>query len=294
MTTPADLPYHLGLPIWNHSHWRSRVYGDDGFRNNSSSKDHLRKYASIFGAVEGNTTFYATPSEKTVASWREQVGPNFQFCFKLPKEITHNQQLCDVNRLLVDFISRMEPLGEKLGPFMIQLPAQFSPQQLDALAAFMKILPQDFKFSVEVRHPDFFNREGEEKVLNQLLHHYQVERICFDSRALFSREGSNKAEIDAQKKKPNLPVHAISTSRHPIVRFIGNSDQAQSQEYWQPWVKKLTHWVAEGKKPYVFIHAPDNAFAPELAQLLHADLEDQLPGWKPLALLDDKTQLAIF
>lgn len=294
MTTPANLQYRLGLPIWNYSQWRGRVYGDDGFKSNASSKDHLRKYASIFGAVEGNTTFYATPSEKTVASWREQVGPDFQFCFKLPKEITHSRQLRDVNRPLVDFISRMEPLGEKLGPFMIQLPAQFSPQQLADLAAFVKILPQGFEFSVEVRHPDFFNREDEEKALNQLLHHNQIERICFDSRALFSRKGTNKAEIDAQKKKPNLPVHAISTSQHPVVRFIGNSDQSQSQAYWQPWVKKLTHWVAEGKKPYVFIHAPDNAFAPELAQLLHADLENQLPGWKPLELLDDKTQLAIF
>ena len=289
MMTQASLHYHLGLPIWNHSQWRGCVYDD-----NTSGKDHLRSYASIFGTVEGNTTFYATPPAKTVASWREQVGPEFQFCFKLPKAITHEQQLFDVNQLLTDFISRLEPLGENLGPFMIQLPAQFSPKQLDDLEAFIKILPQDFKYSVEVRHPGFFNREDEEKALNQLLHSHQLERVCFDSRALFSRQAINKVEQDAQKKKPNLPVHAISTSQHPVVRFIGNSDQEQSKVHWQPWIKKLAKWVKEGKKPYVFIHAPDNAFVPELAQLLDAGLENQLPGWKPIKLLDNKTQLAIF
>jgi len=289
MTTQANLQYHLGLPIWNHSQWRGCVYGD-----NTSNKDHLRSYSSIFGAVEGNTTFYATPPPQTVASWREQVGPEFQFCFKLPKTITHSQQLCNVNQLLTDFILRLEPLAENLGPFMIQLPAQFSPQQLDDLAAFIQILPQGFKFSVEVRHPDFFNRKDEEKALNQLLHHNQVERVCFDSRALFSRKASNKAEKEAQKKKPNLPVHAVSTSQHPVVRFIGNRDQEQSKVYWQPWVKKLSDWMAEGKKPYIFIHSPDNAFAPELAQALHAGLENQLPGWKPLNLIKNTTQLAIF
>lgn len=37
----------------------------------------------------GNTTFYAIPDSDTVARWVAQTPPGFEFCLKLPREITH-------------------------------------------------------------------------------------------------------------------------------------------------------------------------------------------------------------
>ena len=145
-----------------------------------------------------------------------------------------------------------------------------------------------------MRHLDFFNRGDEEKALNQLLQEYAIDRVCFDSRALFSRTAITEQEKEAHRKKPRLPVHAVATSNNPIVRFIGGADFHHNQQYFVPWVKKMTEWQRQGIKPTVFIHTPDNVAAPEQAAMFHQLLVD-IPGWQPLAkTIKDETQLAIF
>ena len=42
--------------------------------------------------MEGNTTFYATPTPEIVERWRDQVPETFRFCFKLPKTVTHDRR----------------------------------------------------------------------------------------------------------------------------------------------------------------------------------------------------------
>ena len=281
--------YHLGLPMWSNRQWMGGL-----FPSGANSKNFLQHYSSVFSSVEGNTTFYATPSKDTVKSWQEQAQADFKFCFKLPRKITHENYLryCGVD--LSEFLKCLEPLADNLGSFMIQLPDSFEPRQLNDLQLFLKELPKDFDFSVEVRHRDFFNRGDEEKQLNQLLQQYAVDRVCFDSRALFSRPALTVEEKDAHRKKPKLPVHAIATAKQPIVRFIGCSDFSHNEQYLMPWVKKLSEWQQQGIKPTVFIHTPDNIGAPEQAAKFHLLLKG-IPGWKPLSkVIKDEAQLAIF
>ncbi len=281
--------YRLGLPMWSNRQWIGSL-----FPAGANSKSFLQHYSAVFNAVEGNTTFYATPSEATVASWKAQAQPGFGFSFKLPRKITHDNYLRYCGVELSDFLKRLEPLGESLGAFMIQLPDSFSPGQLPDLQRFLKELPSEYAFSVEVRHRDFFNRSDEEKALNQILYEYEVDRVCFDSRALFSRPAVTEQEKDAHRKKPRLPVHAIPTAKHPIIRFIGSADFHHNQQYLLPWVNKITEWQKQGITPTVFIHTPDNIGAPEQAAMFHQLLSD-LSGWQPLSkTIKDETQLAIF
>lgn len=290
MGTPIDTPlYYLGLPLWANRQWLGSL-----FPPGTGSRHFLQHYSSVFNSVEGNTTFYAMPSEQTVASWVEQAQDDFRFCFKLPRKITHENNLRYSGVELSDFLKRLEPLADNIGSFMIQLPDSFAPAQLDDLQRFLVELPKDYAFAVEVRHRDFFNRGDEEKALNQLLHQQQVDRVCFDSRALFSRPAHTEAEKDAHRKKPRLPVHAINTGKRPIIRFIGSADVHHNQQYLLPWVKKITQWQAEDVVPTVFIHTPDNSAAPEQAAMFHQLLSD-LPGWQPLSkMIKNETQLAIF
>ena len=281
--------YHLGLPMWSNRQWIGGL-----FPSGANSKNFLHHYSSVFSSVEGNTTFYATPSKETVKSWQDQAQTGFKFCFKLPRKITHENNLRYCGVELSEFLKRLEPLGENLGTFMIQLPDSFEPRQLIDLQRFLKELPADYKFSVEVRHLDFFNRGDEEKQLNQLLQQHNVDRVCFDSRALFSRAALTAEEKDAHRKKPKLPVHAIATAKQPVVRFIGGSDFYHNEQYLMPWVKKLAEWQQQGIKPTVFIHTPDNVGAPEQAAMFHLLLKD-IPGWRPLSkIIKDEAQLAIF
>ncbi len=76
----------------------------------------LAAYATWCETVEGNTTFYATPPSTTIDRWLAETPDGFQFCFKLPRTITHERRLRNAADLTDEFCERIAPLGERLGP----------------------------------------------------------------------------------------------------------------------------------------------------------------------------------
>jgi len=194
------LPYYLGCPSWSEPAWRGSLYPDG-----SRSADFLPLYAQVFNAVEGNTTFYASPSVDTVARWAERMPAHLRFCAKLPREISHAGDLREQLNGAEDFRCLLAPLGKRVAPFWLQLPASFGPQRLAELTSFIEPW-QGSELAIEVRHPAFFAKGDEERKLNRLLHERGIERICLDSRALFSCASSAPAVLHAQAKKPRLPL----------------------------------------------------------------------------------------
>lgn len=82
--------------------------------------------------------------------------------------------------------------------------------------------------------------------------------------------------IEAQKKKPKVPVHALVTAHNPMVRFIGSDDMTQNRELFSVWIRTLPKWT-QTATPYLFLHTPDIAQAPELVDTLWSDLRTALP-----------------
>lgn len=257
--------------MWSHNHWQQSLYGK-GCKNG----DRLARYADVFSTVEGNTTFYATPAATTVKKWHDATSDDFRFTFKLPSAITHQQQLQHCDQLVSDFFAVMSPLINKVGLWKIQLPAHFGPQHLTQLDSFLTRLPKQLPVGVEVRHLAFFNKGEEERALNQLLIKHDANRIIMDSRPVFAAPPTTEAVIDAHQKKPKVPVHAIATSQHPMIRFIGHPDDLSNDAFFNNWLARLTVWLKENKQPYLFIHTPDNNHAPELAVRLYKKLQQQL------------------
>ena len=97
------------------------------FTDDAKQSDFLKQYASVFNAVEGNTTFYNIPSESTLQKWRRATPDVFKFCFKFHRSITHEKQLENVEDDILRFLETFDPIAERLGPFMIQLPPSFRP-----------------------------------------------------------------------------------------------------------------------------------------------------------------------
>lgn len=292
----------IGLAMWSHQHWQDSVYGRE-----TKQADRLARYADIFNTVEGNTSFYATPSQQTVLNWHSATPESFRFTFKLPQTITHQKQLLLCGQELNDFFRVMTPLIEKTGVWKIQLPAHFGPEQLPVLKQFLAQVPQGLNYGVEVRHPAFFAKGDAERALNRLLIDKGINRIIMDSRPLFALPPSNAAIIDAHKKKPRLPVHPIATANTPVVRFIGQTDvtepgvtQAETvglpknnDAFFNNWQKQLPIWLNEGREPYFFIHTPDNQTAPELAIRLYQTLREQIAAHidlPELSLLEKKPE----
>lgn len=261
---------HVGCAQWTHPAWPQ------------PSRDKLRSYASWCNAVESNTTFYATPSPSTVASWAAQTASDFRFVVKLPQVITHERRLTNVDGELRAFLAAIEPLGPRNHAVWIQLPAAFSPTDLGALAAFLHQAPRDYRYAVEVRHRSFFDEPGAAGNLERVLARVDAEWIPFDTGTLFSRRPTSFAERDAWMKKPRVARRTRALTAFPIVRYIGRDSVAETVDGWGYLVDLVVQWLSEGRSPTIFLHTPDNAEALNLARHFYATVAAAVPGLAPL------------
>lgn len=106
---------------------------------------------------------------------------------------------------------------------------------------------------------------------------YHKKGVILDSRPIHSAIPHSEAVIDAQRKKPKLPVHALVTAQNPLIRFIGSDDMEQNRQLFSVWLEKLPQWEKQST-PYLFLHTPDNGQSPELVDVLWKDLQQALPS----------------
>lgn len=276
---------YLGCPVWANPQWKNLI-----FNSKLDPSDFLANYSRYFNSVEGNTSFYADPSPQTVLRWNEQSSEGFRFTLKVPKRLSHQFKQFQMDELQL-WLELITPLADKLALIHLQLPAFFSPEHLSWLKQMLNSLCASFSVAVEVRHPIFFDKAEQEIALNRLLRDFDAERVIFDSRALFSVPATTAALVDAQRKKPYLPVHAVALTKQPMLRFVGTDDMTINQHYYQPWLGKVRQWLDEGKTPFCFFHSPDNLTAPVLARQFVIDLGIDHPILAPWP--QDQTQLSL-
>jgi uncharacterized protein YecE (DUF72 family) len=121
-------------------------------------RDYLSFYATRFDTVEVDSTFYRTPALTTVQGWYSKTPSGFVFAAKVPQKITHEKMLHDCDAEMTEFLKLMDALHEKLGPLLLQFD-YFNRKAfvgvndfLDRLVPFLKKLPKDRKFAVEIRN----------------------------------------------------------------------------------------------------------------------------------------------
>jgi uncharacterized protein YecE (DUF72 family) len=122
---------------------------------------HLERYAAVFPMFEINSSFYRSHRPQTYTRWAASVPGHFRFSVKLPKAITHEACLRDVEALLSQFALEVGNLGDKLGCVLVQLPPK---QEFDAAvtAAFFEQMQAVLTCMVacEGRHPSWFGIEA--------------------------------------------------------------------------------------------------------------------------------------
>ncbi len=289
--------YFLGCPVWGSPRWQGNL-----FTRHAKRDQWLQQYSHVFNAVEGNSTFYALPSLDTVRRWVDATEPPFRFVLKFPQAISHEQRLVNARAKTEAFLERLRILDDarRLGPAFLQLPPTFSGHHLDDLAAYLHSLPTEFPYAVEVRHADFFDRGPHEAALNHLLAELHIDRVIFDSRPLFSAPPGDDYERDSQSRKPQLPVQRVVTARSPIIRLVGRDDVRSVSPWIREWATVVAGWIISGMTPYVFTHAPDDLYAPQLARLFHDELcrhthrVVEMEPWPGDGAQNNQTQLALF
>jgi uncharacterized protein YecE (DUF72 family) len=274
--------WHLGLAIWGYKGWVG-----DLFPAGSPSRDFLALYSRRFDCVEGNTMFYAIPTAETVQRWAAQTPPDFEFCPKLPKLVTHQGPLRPQLQPALDFLDRMRGFGDRLGPLFIQLPPRYGPIQFDDLNQFLQgwtAAAPDVEIALEVRHIDWFKPVWAIR-LTALLEDLGVGRVLLDSRPIYEGPPSpllKQLPDDQREKKPNVPLQPSVTSDLAFVRYIGHPECDRNLPYLTAWAAQVAQWLAARKQVYFFVHCPIEAHSPAIARQFQALLEAQGAAVPPL------------
>jgi uncharacterized protein YecE (DUF72 family) len=260
----------IGCPIWSFKGWVGNFYPED-----TKPKEYLREYSRRVTTIEGNTTFYAVPAQKTIETWVAETPPAFRFCPKVPKAISHEGTLLDNVPRAQEFVDVMRGLGDRLGPMFLQLPPRFTPEQIAELQTFLTQWPRDVRLAVEVRHLDWFDTPYD-GYLNQLLTNQNMARVTIDTRPIRDLAGDEILEgttygslVGARERKPDVPVIPTRTTDFVFIRYIGHPDLRFNDPFLDEWESYLVSQLKEGADAYVFCHSPENLTAPQIARELY-------------------------
>ena len=142
----------VGTSGYSYKEWVGNFYPPK-----TPANQMLRHYAARLGTVEINNTFYRMPTAAMLQKWAEEVPEHFRFVLKAPRRITHERKLQQADDAARALIEASAVLGERLGPFLFQLPPFFR-KNADVLRDFLgRLGPARAAF--EFRHETWFDDE---------------------------------------------------------------------------------------------------------------------------------------
>lgn len=288
--TPQE-QFRIGLAIWSFKNWVGGFYPA-----RSRADEFLSLYSQRLTAVEGNTTFYATPPAETVAKWAAQMPEGFHFCPKIPKAVSHEGALRPHRELAQRFLRRMQGLGSNLGPCFLQLPPGYGPDMQRDLANFLGAWPRDeAPIAVELRHPAWFQAPHAQAV-HTMLSRLGVGRVVLDTRPIYEAEPGTV--VEQTMHKPHLPLATEVSGEAAFVRLITHPARPDLNEpYLREWAWRVDKWLQQGVRVHFFIHCPDDTHSPGTLRRFHELLEARGAAVPPLPWASVKappSQLKLF
>ena len=169
---------HLGTSSWSFPGWNGLVY-DGEFRAAELARDGLAAYGRhpLMRTVSIDRTFYAPIGEADYTRYASQVPDGFRFLIKAPMALTSawlrsdtgefadSPYFLDADYAIKEFVAPCTAgLGTKCGPLVFQCPPQGrattnNPDPfINRLYRFLKELPQDVLYAVEVRDPELLTK----------------------------------------------------------------------------------------------------------------------------------------
>jgi uncharacterized protein YecE (DUF72 family) len=212
---------------------------------------HLERYAAVFPVVEINSSFHRPHRPQTYARWAASVPDGFRFSVKLPKTITHEAKLVDIDSLLEQFALEAGTLGDKLGCVLVQLPPKLAFDAAVA-AAFFTRLQGVFGCTVacEARHPSWFAEDATARLRER-----GITRVI--------------ADPPAGQHGPHVPTAGTVYMRlHGTPRVYYSSYPA---EYLDSLAREIAAHSAAGRDAWcIFDNTASGAAAPNALEVLQA------------------------
>jgi len=237
---------YIGCAKWGRMEWVGKIYPEK-----TKEKDFLKYYVQHYNCIELNATHYKIYGERGIAKWNEQAtGKDFLFCPKMYKGVTHFGRLTDKPFLVTEFLRGVLAFKEHLGPIFIQVSEAYSPKRKEELFTFLKSLPTDLQFFMEVRHPDWFKVDTS-KELFETLQSLNIGAVITDT--------AGRRDC----------AHMYLTLPKTFIRYVGNSLHPTDYTRIDAWIERMKYWLNKGIDDiYFFMHMHNEATSPELTVYL--------------------------
>jgi len=245
---PAKDPkIYLGCAKWGREEWVGKIYPPK-----TKEKDFLQHYVQHYNSIELNATHYKVYGEGTIQKWIDKAaGRDFKFCPKMYQGVTHRGPLTNKQFIVNEFFRGIVCFGDFLGPIFVQVSDTFSPKRKDELFDFLKTLPTDLQFFLEVRHPDWFKKDDIREELFSTLKELNIGAVITDT--------AGRRDC----------AHMYLTVPKVFIRYVGNSLHKSDYTRTDEWIKRMKYWLDNGlQELYFFMHMHDEATSPELTVYL--------------------------
>jgi len=242
--------YRIGCSGFLYDSWKGIFYPED-----LPHRWWLSHYMEKLKTVELNVTFYRLLKKEAFERWYKETSPDFVFCLKGSRFVTHVKKLKDVELPLSTFFNATAPLLEKLHVILWQLPPNLK-LNMKNLEDFIENLKQyPVRHAFEFRHKSWLTK----KVFN-----------------LLSASNIAVCMADWPDFINDLPITAdfVYIRRHGEG---GNYSTNYSTEQLKGDAKKIKEYLKLGKDVYLYFNNDAFAYAPKNAMELNAILEATLP-----------------
>jgi uncharacterized protein YecE (DUF72 family) len=272
----SDIPLVcVGCAKWEIKEWVGKLYP-----KSQKKIDYLAEYVKQFNSIELNATHYKIYDAAGIQKWKDKAsGRDFLFCPKVPQEISHKTALHThkARNLTEAFLAGIAAFGKHLGPIFLQLSDSFSPARKKELFIYLRSLPENLSFFVEVRHPQWFSDKDIRHELLLTLQELNMGIVITDT----------SGRRDCAHMELSIPK--------TFIRFVGNSLHPTDYSRINGWVTRIDNWLQKGlQELYFFIHQHDETYSPELSEYTIKKLNEKVGLKLPLPRLTDPNSGLLF
>jgi len=208
----------IGTSGWTHAEWKGLFYPETLKRS-----ELLPFYARHFKSAEISSSFEQAPKPGICRRWASRTPREFVFSLVAPRHITHLKRLEDVGKEWRELLDLAAPLGDKLGPLLLQCPPSLE-RDVDRIRRFVELAPdaRDRGLAFEFRHESWF-----------------------DPLTLDDLRKLGVAVVLAQSERYPMPPR-VPTAGFLYLRFHGPGQMfasSYSTDELRPWARKIQVWL---------------------------------------------------
>ncbi len=256
---------YVGVSGWRYARWRG-----DFYPAGLVQRRELEYVAERMTSVELNGSFYSLQRPSTYERIAEQVPPGFPVAVKGGRFVTHMKRLRDVDQGLANFCaSGVLALGDRLGPFLWQLPADLAFDR-DLVAGFLDRLPRDHAAlaTLATRHDDKLapDRAVTEPLVDAPVRHaLEPRHPSFGDPAAVRLLRDHGVALVASDSPGSWPCFDEDTADFRYVRLHGHTElyaSGYAPASLDRWAERLREWRGAGQDGYVYFDNDARGRAP--------------------------------